>query len=204
MRLFGSPTSPFVRKVMITLHETGQTDQVEVVMASGTPLDSVRMPLAQNPLGKIPVLERNDGPALYDSRVICRYLAHRAGVSLYPDPPALWSTLTLEATGDGILDSALTMVYETRLRPPEQRNVALLDGYWGKIARAVEALDGRWMGHLAGPLDAGQIAIGAALGYLDFRLDARNWRASAPALSDWYARFAERPSMRATLPQDPH
>ena len=141
MRLFGSPTSPFVRKVMVTLHETGQTDQVEVVMASGTPLDSVRMPLAQNPLGKIPVLERNDGPALYDSRVICRYLAHRAGISLYPEPPALWSTLTLEATGDGILDSALTMVYETRLRPPEQRNVALLDGYWGKIARAVD-LDG--------------------------------------------------------------
>ncbi len=189
---------------MITLHETGQSGDVQVVMASGTPLDSVRMPLAQNPLGKIPVLERNDGPALYDSRVICRYLAHRGGSALYPEPPALWSTLTLEATGDGILDSALTMVYETRLRAPEQRNVALLDGYWGKITRAVEALDGRWMGHLAGPVDAGHIAIGAALGYLDFRLDARNWRSGAPALADWYAHFATRPSMQATVPQDPH
>jgi len=203
MRLFGSPTSPYVRKVMITLHETGQTGAVEVVMASGTPLDSVRMPLAQNPLGKIPVLERADGPALYDSRVICRFLAHRAGAALYPEPPALWAALTLEATGDGILDAALAMVYETRLRPPEQRNAALVDGYWSKIARAVAALDGRWMGHLAGPIDAGQIAVGAALGYLDFRHDARNWRAEASALADWYARFGERPSMRATVPQDP-
>ena len=60
------------------------------------------------------------------------------------------------------------------------------------------------MGHLAGPVDAGQIAIGAALGYLDFRLDARNWRSAAPALADWYGHFAARPSMQATVPQDPH
>lgn len=188
---------------MITLHETGLIGEVEVVMASGTPLDSARMPLAQNPLGKIPVLERADGPALYDSRVICRYLAHHAGATLYPEPPALWSVLTLEATGDGMLDAALTMVYESRLRPPEERSAELLEGYWAKIARAVAALDARWMGHLAGPVDAGQIAIGSALGYLDFRHDARNWRAAAPALAAWYAKFSARPSMEATVPREP-
>ncbi|MCA8879588.1 MAG: glutathione S-transferase [Rhodobacteraceae bacterium] len=201
MRLFFSATSPYVRKVMLVLHETGQIGEVELVSASGTPLDSSKMPLAQNPLGKVPVLERPDGPALYDSRVICQYLSHRAGAALYPAPPALWSTLTLEATGDGILDAALAMVYEHRLRPPDRQIADLVEGYWAKIERAIDALESRWMGHLSGRLDAGQIAVGAALGYLDLRHDARNWRGRAAALADWYARFSARPSMQATLPQ---
>jgi hypothetical protein len=85
LRLYRSPASPYVRKVMVVLHETGQDGDIDYAAAQGTPLDSGQMPLAHNPLGKIPVLERSDGPALYDSRVICRYLDARAEAGLYPE-----------------------------------------------------------------------------------------------------------------------
>lgn len=200
LRLYASPTSPFVRIVAVTLHETGLTDQVESIFVSGTPLDPGGMPLGQNPLGKIPTLERPDGPALYDSRVICRYLDDLAGGGLYPAKPRLWETLTLEATGHGVAEAALAMVYETRLRPEASRFDPWVEGQWAKIARALDVLEARWMSHLAGPLDIGQIAVGCALGYLDFRLDARGWRVGRPALAAWAERFADRPAMVATRP----
>lgn len=200
MRLYFSPTSPYVRKVMVLLHETGQTGAVDLVAGSGSPIDPGTAPLEANPLGKVPALERGDGPALYDSRVICQYLDDRAKAGLYPDGARRWDTLVVEATGDGILDAALLMVYEGRLRPEELRFEAWVEGQWAKVVRALDVLETRWMPHLDGPLDAGQIAVGCALGYLDFRHDARGWRTGRPHLGAWYARFAERASMKATVP----
>jgi glutathione S-transferase len=200
LRLYRSPTSPFVRKVVVTLHETGLLDQVEIVAASGTALDPGTIPVAVKPLGKVPLLERRDGPALYDSRVISRYLDDLSGGRLYPGKPRLWETLTLEATADGILDAAVLMAYETRLRPESIRHAPWVEGQWSKVARALDAVEARWMSHLAGPIDVAQIALGCALGYLDFRHAARGWRDGRPALAAWEARFAERPSMQATRP----
>ncbi len=200
LRLYRSPTSPFVRKVMVTLHETGLLPRVEIVAAAGTAVDPGTMPLAVNPLGKVPTLERGDGPALYDSRVISRYLDDLAGGKLYPGKPRLWETLTLEATADGITEAAVLIVYEGRLRPESLHFAPWIEGQWAKVARALDTIEARWMSHLAGPLDAAQIALGCALGYLDFRLDARGWRDGRPALAAWYARFSERPSMLATVP----
>lgn len=204
MRLFFSPTSPYVRKVMVLLHETGQLAEVELVAGSGSPVDPANAPLEANPLGKVPALERPDGPAIYDSRVICRYLDARAhggaGAGLYPSDPRIWDTLTVEATADGILDAALLMVYEGRLRPEALRFAPWVEGQWAKVDRTLDALETRWMAHLEGPLDAGQIAVGCALGYLDFRHDARGWRTGRPGLAAWAARFAGRASMQATLP----
>jgi glutathione S-transferase len=199
-RLHSSPTSPFARMVAVTLRETGLADQVAVVAASGTPLDPGSMPLTLNPLGKVPTLERADGPALYDSRVICRYLDDLGGGGLYPAAPRLWATLTLEATGHGVAEAALAMTYEARLRPENARSEAWVEGQWSKVARALDALEARWMSHLAGPIDAGQIAIGCGLGYLDFRHDARGWRTGRPALAGWAERFDARPSMAETRP----
>ena len=200
MRLYDNPASPFVRKVRIRLQETGQEADVEMIPAIGNPLDSAKVPTAQNPLGKIPTLERDDGPALHDSRVICRYLDDRGGSKLYPLAPRLWEVLTLEATADGIMDAAVLMRYEVGVRPAEKQFGGWLDAQWGKIARALDAIEARWMGHLAGPIDMGQIAVACALGYLDFRHAARDWRADHPELAAWYARFAERDSMQATKP----
>lgn len=200
MRLYFSPTSPYVRKVMVLLHETGQLGDVERVTGSGNPVDPGTAPLDANPLGKVPALERADGPALYDSRVICRYLDARAQAGLYPEGARLWDTLTVEATGDGILDAALLMVYEGRIRPEAMRFGPWVEGQWAKVDRALDALETRWIAHLEGSLDAGQIAVGCALGYLDFRHDARGWRVGRPRLAAWYAGFAARPSMQATVP----
>jgi glutathione S-transferase len=200
LRLYHSPTSPYARKVMVLLHETGQVDDVELVHATGTPVDPGTMPLAHNPLGKLPALERPEGAALYDSRVICRYLDDRAGGHLYPPKPRLWETLTLEATADGILDAALLMVYEERIRPDDLRYEAWVEGQWAKIERSIDVLESRWMSHLGGPLDMGQIAVACAISYIDFRHGDRAWRVERPHLAAWHAEFAQRPSMEATAP----
>lgn len=200
MRLYGSLTSPFVRKVRVLLLETGQQDAVAFVLASGTPLDPGTTPTALNPLGKVPCLERSDGPAIYDSRVICRYLDARAGSRLYPPEPRLWEALTLEATADGIMEAVVNITYESRLRPEEHRLSAVVDGLWLKVARSLDVLEDRWIGYLAGPVDAAQIAIGCALSYLDLRASDREWRTGRPALAAWFEAFDGRPSMQATRP----
>jgi glutathione S-transferase len=200
MRLYHSPTSPYVRKVMVLLMEAGRADAVTLVPAAGTPVDPQTMPVAQNPLGKIPCLEREDGPSLYDSRVICRYLDATLKAGMYPDAPRLWDTLVLEATGDGILDAAILMRYETHVRPGERQFEPWLEGQWAKVDRTLDALEGRWMAHLHGPLDMGQVAVACALAYLDFRHEARDWRKGRPALEAWEAKIAARDSFRATVP----
>lgn len=200
MRLYHSPTTPFGRKVMVLVLEAGLADQITVVEVSGTPLDPGSMPINRNPLGKVPALERAEGTAIYDSRVICRYLDDLAAAGLYPSAPKLWETLTLEATADGILEAALLMVYETRIRPEDRRFPDWVEGQWSKVARALDAIESGWMDHLAGPLDMAQIAVGCALGYLDFRLTARNWREGRTRLAAWEAAFSQRPAMQATLP----
>lgn len=200
LTLYHSPTSPYVRKVMVLAHEAGLMDRLALVPASGTPLDPGTVPLGANPLGKVPVLTRPDGGAVYDSRVICRYLDALAGDRFYPAGVRQWDCLTLEAMADGILDAALSMVYEYRLRPEAVQMPAIVDGQWSKIARSLVVLEERWMAYLAGPLCMGQIALGCALGYLDFRHTARGWRGMAPALAQWQDKLALRESMIATAP----
>lgn len=198
--LYHSPTSPYVRKVMVLAHEVGIEDRLSLVPASGTPLDPGTMPLGANPLGKVPVLARPDGGALYDSRVICQYLDDLGGGGFYPTGARRWDCLTLEATADGMLDAALVMAYESRLRPEPLRLPALVEGHWTKIARSVALLEERWLAYLAGPPCMGQIALSCALGYLDFRLRTRDWRGSSPGIAAWQNRFTARRSMVATAP----
>ncbi|SFL73200.1 glutathione S-transferase [Shimia aestuarii] len=200
MQLIHSPASPFVRKVRVTLIETGQQDDVELIPVATTALNTAPEAAAANPLGKIPALIRPDGPAIYDSRVICRYLAARAGANLYPED-RLWDVLTLEATADGILEAAVLMVYEKRLRPEEIVFEPWLEAQWGKVTNALDVLNERWMSHLKGPDSMAQIAVGCALGYLDFRHGDRDWRRGRDGLAQWYADYAQRESMQATIPE---
>jgi len=202
MQLFTNPGSPFCRKVHIVLLETGQQDDVSEVIAIGHPTDPGSMPVAENPIGKVPTLVLDDGSALYDSRVICRFLDARAKAGLYPED-RLWEVLTLEATGDGICEAAVLMVYENRSRPEAARYPPWVEGQWTKIARALDALESGWMPLLAGPLNAGQVAVASALGYLDFRHAARNWRDGRPALAAWEEEFGRRASIQATIPHAP-
>lgn len=201
MKLYHSLTSPYVRKVMVLLHETDQLEDVELETVASTPISPAASLISKAPLTKVPALERPDGPTLFDSRVICAFLDARAGGRLYPDGARRWDVLTLEALADGILDAALLMTYEDRLRPEDKQWDDWTESQWVKIDRACAALNQRWMAHLSGPLDMGQVAVGCALGYLDLRHDARGWRKGNDALAAWFAEFGERPSMVATRPQ---
>ena len=200
MKLYHSPMSPFVRKVMVLLFETGQLDDVEIVPVTTTPIAPMDGLLAKNPLAKIPALECNDGPTLYDSRVICAFLDVRAGGKLYPSGARKWETLTLEATADGILDAAVSITYEGRVRPKEKQWDGWTDAQWSKVIGGCSAINTRWMSHLSGPLDMGQVSVACALAYLDFRHDARGWREGNDALSAWYEDFSGRESMQMTAP----
>jgi len=189
MKLISAKASPFVRKVRVLLRETGQSGAVELVEVKTAPTDTDPQAAAANPSGKIPALLRPDGPAIYDSRVICRYLDDRFQAGLYPES-CLWEVLTLEATADAIMEAAVLIVYEHRLRPPGKVHDGWIEAQWEKVTRCVGAVNDRWMSHLNGPLDMSHIAIGCALGYLDFRHTGRNWRARAGALDDWFAAFS--------------
>jgi len=200
MKLISAGASPFARKVHVLLHETGQTGDVEVISVMTTPVSPDPQVLAANPLAKIPALIREDGPALYDSRVITRYLDARGDCGLYPEA-RLWEVLTLEATADAIMDAAILLTYEKRLRPEEMRFAAWQKAQWSKVAGALAAIEQRWMSHLSGPLDMAQIATACALSYLDFRHDDRNWRQGHDALAAWHKEFAARDSMIASAPE---
>ncbi len=199
MKLFTNPASPFCRKVEILLHETGQRNAVVDVPSVGHPTAPENMPTDVNPIGKIPTLQHDDGAALFDSRVICRFLDDRANAGLYPEGQ-LWDVLTLEAMGDGIADAAVLMVYEGRVRPEDMVYAPWVEGQWAKIGRALDELDAKWGQTLNGPLNMGQIAVAAALGYLDFRHEDRKWRENRPKLATWFEQISARTSLSRTVP----
>ncbi|MEO9895327.1 MAG: glutathione S-transferase [Paracoccaceae bacterium] len=199
MKLLMSPASPFVRKVLVLLHETKQFDDVAMQTVQAGVGSTEAALKAANPVGKIPALVRDEGPTLYDSRVICRFFDARAGAGLYPEND--WDSLVLESTADALMDAAVLMVYEMRFRPEEKQSPEWVENQWIKVEGALNALNSRWLSHLEAPLDIGHIAVASALGYLDFRHDARNWRVGRDGLANWFERFSERESMRATAPQ---
>lgn len=201
MKLITATTSPYSRKVKALIYETGQEDEIELSPIKPTPFEIDATLQAANPLSKIPCLLRDNEPALYDSRVICRYLDARSGGSFYPDR-MIWDVLTLEATADGILDCALSMVYEKRFRDSARQSEEWIEAQWNKVHKALEALNSMWISHLNGPVHMGHIAVGVALGYLDFRLDDRQWRQGNDALASWYEEFRKRDSMQKTEPYD--
>jgi glutathione S-transferase len=199
MRLYYAAASPFVRKVLVLLHETGQLGDVEIVDVATSPVATDKTVKASNPLGKIPALERGHGPTLYDSRVICEFLNELAGADLYAGG---WDTKVLEATADGLMDATVLMSYELRLRPEEKRWDDWTEGQRAKALGACSAINDRWMPMMRGPLNIGQIAVACALGYADFRHPSLGWRDRNTALAEWYADFESRGSMQATLPPE--
>lgn len=205
MQLYHAAASPYVRKVMVLLEEAGKTGDVTLIDGSGSPTAPNQAVTACNPLGKIPCLVRDDGPPLYDSRVITRYLDAKYETGLYPEAGGelLWCTLALEAHADGIMDAAFLCVYEARVREEDKRSDEWLHGQREKILRGLDALESGWLHHLAGPLDMGVIAAASALGYLDFRKEMGgwgDWREGRPALTAWAESFMDRPSLKATAP----
>ena len=202
LKLFYSDRSPYVRKVMVTLHEVNLFENVEIVGVRTNPLGVVEDLVDVSPLGKIPTLVLPDGTTIFDSRVICSYLNSIGKSDLYLAKENLkWSIKTAEANFDGILDAALLMVYEHRYRQDIYQNAEWLENLWKKIERTLDFYNNSSSKILSGSLNMGQISLGCALGYLDYRHNNRNWRAKNQNLRDWFAEFSERLSMRNTIPR---
>ncbi len=205
MRLHHNPASPFVRMVRVTAHEVGLTERITLVPSGAiSPVEVHGAVSIDNPLGKIPCLVTDHGHALYDSRVICEYLAHRGGHDeLFPDEPVKrFRVLTLQALAQGVCDAGVSYRYETFARPKELQWKSWADR---QKTRVLAALDdaGRTFASDLDDVNAGTIALACALGYLDFRLGEWAWRDGRPELTSFYAEFSQRPSMQATQHANP-
>ncbi|MDO5604159.1 MAG: glutathione S-transferase family protein [Paracoccus sp. (in: a-proteobacteria)] len=203
LRLFHSPASPYVRKVMITAYERGIADRIEFLEAAAGPVRRDMNIVRHNASGKVPcLLIENDEP-VFDSRVICQYLDQIAGTegSVYGTGSHKIRILTLEALADSILDACLLRRYEDVLRPAEFRWSDWADSQMEKVDSGLDDLAGRWMPELTGPFHAGAIATAATLGYLDFRFPERDWRKGRPQLAQWFDEISRRESLILTAPR---
>jgi glutathione S-transferase len=206
MRLRYSPTSPFVRKVMVVAHETGLAERIERIPTSVAPTTPNEDVARENPLVKVPALTTDDGLVLYDSHVICEYLdTLHGGAKLFPAAgTARWIALRQEALGDGMLEAAILGRYET-VRPKEFMWQDWIDAQLRKVRGALAALEmeceAGTLGNGADSVTIGHVTIGCALGYLDFRYQNEDWRTRFRRLTTWYERFAERKPMQLTMPK---
>ncbi|MDV9032342.1 glutathione S-transferase [Pseudomonas sp. RAC1] len=202
MVLFHSPLSPFVRKVMLVLHETGQLSRVTLQAVNISPVNGDAQLDQDNPIGKIPALRLTDGTVLHDSRVICEYLdTQHVGQPLIPrEGSARWRRLTLASQADAILDAAVSSRYESFLRPEDKQWDGWLQAQSQKIRRSLANLEQQHLAEIASGFDIVAIGVACALGYLDLRQPAFGWREQQPGLAAWYAEVSQRPSMLATVP----
>ena len=200
MKLFGSLTSPYARKLRI------------LILEKQLPIEFVQVPaatdpqiLARNPLGKVPVFERDNGSVLFDSPVIAEYLDTLSAPALLPAAGELrWQALRWAALADGILDAAVLRVVETRRPAPLQSSDALKHQE-GKILRAIDFAEreigaGPWL--LDNRLTLADIGLAVALDYVDFRYP-NDWRSSHMKLTRWHAGLSSRPSFVQTHPPAP-
>ena len=197
MKLFFSATSPYVRKCLVVAHELGVAERITLLPSNAHPVQRDATLVAQNPLGKVPTLVTDDGQVLYDSRVICEYLDASFGGQLFPrDGVARWQALTLQSLADGMLDAALLARYEEAARPEALRWAEWSAGQLDKLHTSLAALEAA-PAQLTGRVDIGTLALGCALGYIDFRFDRLGWRGRYPQVAAWAAGFLQRPSMAA-------
>ena len=196
MKLAYSPASPYVRKCHAVAIKRGIEAKVEL-WKIGTAEPALA---AVNPLSKIPTLVTDDGMVLYDSPVICEYLDSIGDAPrVFPaEGPARWKAITLAALGDGILDATQPRRREVAL-PQDEGRKSYIELQQGKVARALDALEAQ--ADSLGMLDTiGEITVGCALGYLDFRFPEVDWRTPYPNLHRLYDRLMQRQSFIDTRP----
>ena len=197
MTLFWSPTSPYVRKVLVTAHELGIADHIQTRPTVAA--DEPEALLAVNPAGKVPVLVGEDGAPISDSSVICAFLEAEFGAGrLTPaDGPARWAVLTAAARASALVDAGILVRLE-RARPEGLRSEAVETKQLRKVTRSLDAFEA--MVPSADPFDAAGIALATGLGWLLLRLPEDRILDDRPRLAAWFETVSRRPSMEATVP----
>jgi glutathione S-transferase len=199
MKLIGSRTSPYVRKVRVVLAEKGLAH--EFVEESAWNADT-KVP-NYNPLNKVPALQLDDGESLYDSAVIAEYLDAISGGEYLPKPPAERARVKRdEALGDGIADAGITAFLE-RKREASRQDAAWIARQLDKVNAGIASLS-RTLGskpYLGGAqMNLGDIACACGLFWAEFRMPELRWRDQYPNLRAWAERMESRPSFAATKP----
>jgi glutathione S-transferase len=202
MKLIGSYTSPYVRKVRAVLAEK-KIDYDFVIDSPWLPESGVPN---LNPLGKIPVLLLEDGTPLFDSRVIVEYIdAVTPNNKLFPAPNReRIEVKRWEALADGICDAAATVFLEAK-RPKNEQSANWIERQREKITRSLEFMSeqlGEKPFCTGTHFSLADIAVGTALGYLAFRFADINWQENHPNLGKLYAKLMLRPSLADTVPHD--
>ena len=199
MIIYGDLISPFVRMTVVTAHEAGIAQRVQHVVEPVKPTEVNEKLAKLSPIGKIPVLETDDGSAVFDSRVIMEYLCHVAGnTALFPTgADNRFRVLTLLALGQGLADSAVAYRYETGVRPNGLQWQEWMARTRVRINATFDELESRWLNVLQ-HVSAGSIAVAVTLAYIDFRLGDLGWRQGRPRLAAWHADFSRRESMEKT------
>lgn len=202
MKLFGSVTSPFVRKIRIALAEKS--------IAHDFVLEDVWSPQSQialrNPLSKVPTLELDDGTVLFDSKVLSDTLdLLHPDIPLFPSAPAhRIAVKKWEALGDGIMEAAVAYFLEKRFHDDTRKSDDWLQRQVQKIDRGCEALDAQLANSASGFLhngfSMGDICAGCALFYVDLRMADHPWRQRHPRLLAYAERLAQRESFYTTRP----
>jgi glutathione S-transferase len=196
MKLAYSPASPYVRKVTACAIARGIDGRIERWKVATT--DPALLEF--NPLSKVPTLITDDGTMLFDSPVICEYLdSIGEAPELFPGPgPARWKAIRQQALGDGILDATQPRRREVAL-PQDEGRQSYITLQRGKVERSVEALE-KEADSLGALTTIGEITIGCALGYLDFRYAHEPWRSGHPKLAAWYDRVIKLKPLADTIP----
>lgn len=201
MKLLGSNTSPYVRKVRVVMAEKKIDAQYELVDVNA-PDSPIKL---SNPLGKIPCLIMDDGGAVFDSRVIVEYLDNLTPVHrlIPPNGRSRVEVRTWESLADGLLDAALLVRAEQTQRAEGQRSPAVIVRQMGKIESALASMssglgDKPWCAD--GRYSLADIAVGCALGYLDFRFSQFGWRAQFSNLAAHADKLFARQSFIDTRP----
>jgi len=202
MKLIGSLTSPYVRKVRVVM--------VEKKLEYEHVLDDVWAPepviTRYNPLGKVPCLVLDEQSALFDSRVIVEYLDTLSPVGrlLPPGGRERADVKCWEALGDGVLDAALAVVIETLRRTDAPQSPQWLARQRGKIHATLDFMEknlGQNPYCMGVNFSLADVSVGCALGYLDFRFPELDWRAQHPNLQRLHEKLLERPAFQQTMPQ---
>ena len=205
MKLLYAPQSPFARKVRAAAIELSLDERIELEYAEVIPgRPNVHYAQSANPLRKITALITDEGEIIFDSTVICEYLDSLAGggILIPLEGPRHWRVLTSHSVAQGLCESVILIRYETWLRPEANRWPVWIDDHWDKIHSGLNWFD-RCDAELRNPIDLAQIALGCALGYIDFRWPDHGWRWRYPRVAKWFARLEERPSFSETRPQPP-
>ena len=201
MKLYYSPTSPFVRKVNVLASEAGLAESIEWVKTN--PWQAEDILTAKNPLSKIPTLITDDDKVIYDSRVICEYLdTLHYGNKFHPEnSDERWQVLRLQALADGILEAGIARFLEKK-RSAEQQSIDWDNTQRKAIERGLDYLEST-VSVWGNQLDIAVITIACTLGWLDFRIPNDDWREECPQLKTWFIEFSKRESMLSTVPAEP-